>query len=275
MKREGLRHPKTLDLMSRLSINRREAIGLLDLLLDWAMDYAPCGDIGKWSNGVIAGAVEWTGNADDLVNALVGSGWLDENDLHRLVIHDWPDHAPTFHRAKLKKLGLEFLKCYESSGIAPDGSAEPSSEPTTPLLSSPLLKPNQTAAAAAAQQLGNGKTAAAAAEVVTSEEWKKAIPHAKAIREKLRPRDQRLTDSEREWAAKIAVLTLRRGEAWLNTALEGFRGGVKIAEPKAYIHSVLDGELYENHKQRLNSLLARIKLPEEFYAPNQKASQQA
>src|SRR4051812_40196140 len=101
MKREGLRHPKTLDLMARLSINRREAIGLLDLLWDWAVDYAPSGDIGKWTNGVIAGAIEWPGDADELVGHLVGIGWIDEHPTHRLVIHDWPDHAPQFLRAKL------------------------------------------------------------------------------------------------------------------------------------------------------------------------------
>ena len=64
MLREGLRHPKTLDLMARLGINRREAIGLLDLLFDWCIDYAARGDIGKWNNGVIAGAVDWNGDAE-------------------------------------------------------------------------------------------------------------------------------------------------------------------------------------------------------------------
>ena len=136
MRREGLRHPKTLDLMARLCISRREAIGLLDLLFDWCIDYAVRGDIGKWNNGVIAGAVDWTGDADGLVHALVACGWLDEHQSHRLIVHDWPQHAPAFVRLKLKKLGTNFLDCYTD---AVEGSVEGSVEGAIPPLPSPLL----------------------------------------------------------------------------------------------------------------------------------------
>ena len=158
MKREGLRHPKMMDLAARLSINHREAIGLLDLLFDWAIDYAIRGDIGKWTDAVIAGSVGWTEDASTLVTALVESGWLERSKEHRLIIHDWPDHVPMFARAKMKKLRLTFLECYESEKSPennPEASTvatkEPSKEgdtnplPSLPLPSNPL--PPQPAAA--------------------------------------------------------------------------------------------------------------------------------
>lgn len=260
MKREGMRHPKMLDLMARLSINRREAVGLVDLLLDWVMDYAPCGDIGKWNNGVIGNAVEWQGSADELVEALVGSGWLDESELHRLIVHDWPVHAPTFVRAKLKKLGLEFLECYKSTGNIPEASIEGDGDGNTPLLPSPQSPSNQSPAAAAP------KRQAAAAEPISKSEWDEARPIAQKIAKTLRPDGKPLSQSERDWAAKIAVLTRRRGEAWLNVAMEGLKGG-KAKEPKALMHHILDDECQRDGGSRLNRELSRIVIPEEFILP--------
>lgn len=157
MKREGLRHPKMMDLASRLGVNHREAIGLLDLLFDWAIDYAIRGDIGKWTDAVIAGSIGWTEDASLLVTALVDSGWLDRSKEHRLIIHDWPDHVPMFARAKMKKLKLTFVEAYkteETPGNTPEASIvlpkEPSLEgdtnplPSLPLPSNPL--PSQSVA---------------------------------------------------------------------------------------------------------------------------------
>ncbi len=257
MKREGMRHPKTLDLMARLSINRREAVGLLDMLLDWAIDYAPCGDIGKWSNGVICGSVDWPGNADDLVSALVGSGWLDEDKEHRLVIHDWPDHAPMFLRAKLKKVGLSFLSCYS----VPDDSLEASLDGDTPPLPAPPLPANP--APSPPRQ-----RAAAAAEIVSESDWKEATPIARKLSRLIRPSGTRLTDAEREWAAKVAVLSRRRGDAWLNVALEGMkRKGIK--DPQSYMHKLLDDEC-DRAGTRLNRELSQINIPADFIKPVEK-----
>ena len=92
MKRETLRHPKTFDLAARLKCSRPTALGYLTLLWDYTAEVATPGNIGKWSNGAIAGACDWHDDPDIFVGALVASGWLDEDDTHRLVIHDWADH---------------------------------------------------------------------------------------------------------------------------------------------------------------------------------------
>lgn len=109
MKRETLRHPKTLDLAARLNTDRPTALGYLTLLWDFTADSAIQGDVGKWPNGAIARACDWMGDADEFVKALVDAKWLDSDDDHRLLVHDWQDHCERWVRAKLQKLGLQFL----------------------------------------------------------------------------------------------------------------------------------------------------------------------
>jgi len=105
MKRETHRHPKTFELMAQLNCSRPEALGLLELLWDFAKDHAPRGDIGKWPDGAIARACDWAGPPDQFVKALVASKWLDRHELYRLVIHDWHVHAESWVRAKLMNAG--------------------------------------------------------------------------------------------------------------------------------------------------------------------------
>lgn len=93
MKRGTPDHPKTLALQAALRCSRPAAVGLLELLWHWTARYAPAGDVGRWSNGALAQAVGWDGDADALVAALVAAGWLDERPECRLYVHDWSHHA--------------------------------------------------------------------------------------------------------------------------------------------------------------------------------------
>lgn len=144
MKRETLRHPKTLDLAARLSVDRPTALGYLTLLWDFAADMAIQGDIGKWADGSIARACDWMGDPAEFMAALTDSGWVDFDTEHRLLVHDWPDHCERWVHLKLKKLGLDFV----GSGCT-EASTERSIEPTTERSTgaSPprdQTKPNQT-----------------------------------------------------------------------------------------------------------------------------------
>ncbi len=135
MKRETLRHPKLYDLMDRLTCSRPTALGYLNLLWDNTADIAPQGDIGKWPNGAIARLCDWTGNADQFVEALIEAGWLDHSEEFRLVIHDWADHCQNWLRMKLQKLGLEIVssdrpEAVEAAEPIADASAERSPETT-------------------------------------------------------------------------------------------------------------------------------------------------
>lgn len=98
-------HPKTYDLMARLKIEKRDAVGLLHLLWWWAMDNALTGDI-RQPNVAVARAVEWEGDADALVTALVESDWLERND-GSLVIHDWHHRAGAIVEKRLQRKALK------------------------------------------------------------------------------------------------------------------------------------------------------------------------
>ncbi len=141
MKREALKHPKMMDLAWRLQVSRAHAVGILTLLLDWCADVTPQGNIGRWSNGTIAHACDAPIDADAFVDALVGSGWVDRCDDHRLVIHDLEHHSERWWKLKIEKLGLTFLRAKRTTAPAIGGSVEASIEGR---VSRDRTKPNQT-----------------------------------------------------------------------------------------------------------------------------------
>ena len=83
-------------LKSRLDLPKYQVVGVLTALWATTLREARRGDIGRLSDEDIAADMEWEGNAGKLVNCLVDTGWLDRHKVHRLVVHDWPDHAPTW-----------------------------------------------------------------------------------------------------------------------------------------------------------------------------------
>ena len=136
MKIDGLTHPKTKELAFTLEIPLPHAIGLLELLWAFVAQQTPQGNIGKWSNQVIAGEAGWQGDADRFIDALISVGFLDENEDHRLLVHDWSDHAPNWVHAKLKKKGRSI--------IGPDLSADlRESQDPPPEATTSLAKPSQ------------------------------------------------------------------------------------------------------------------------------------
>jgi hypothetical protein len=145
VKREALFHPKMLDLAARLNISQAQAIGHITMLVNWTADFAIQGDIGKWPNGAIARGAGWDASPDTFVDALTEAGWLDPHETHRLLLHDWPDHAERWVKSKLSSLGLTFcmayggLKCNVSKDVSRDTSASTSGDPPRD-----RTKPNQT-----------------------------------------------------------------------------------------------------------------------------------
>lgn len=92
-------------LQRRLGLPRYAVAGLLEMLWIATIKNAPRGDIGRFDNETIAIECDWHGDADDFVNALVEARWLDECAEHRLVVHDWADHAPYFVRGIASRQG--------------------------------------------------------------------------------------------------------------------------------------------------------------------------
>lgn len=136
MKREALRHPKMLDLASRLGIDRARAVGILTLLWDFTADAAAPGHVGKWPDGAIARACEWGTSPGDashdataFVQALADSGWIDPHPAARYLIHDWPQHCERWVKSKLNTLGEDFHPAYSEAKPTPSPDASRDTAP--------------------------------------------------------------------------------------------------------------------------------------------------
>lgn len=144
VKLDALDHPKTFDFASRLGVELPTALGHLELLWAFTGKQAAQGNIGKWPDGAIARACYWMGDPMAFIRALHESGFIDADPTHRFVVHDWRVHAPGWVRAKLKKLGVEFITSEPPSERSSVGSSEPSSDggkqTSEPTSRAPVLK---------------------------------------------------------------------------------------------------------------------------------------
>lgn len=86
------------------------ATGLLERLWHVGISDAFRGDIGKLDNEEIAEMVGWHGDADEFIELLVQEKWLDRHPVHRLLIHDWHEHAPKYVKGNAAKSG-GFYQC--------------------------------------------------------------------------------------------------------------------------------------------------------------------
>lgn len=121
MKRGTPRHRKMRDLARRLNIPLAHAVGIMEMIWHWAGQETPQGDIGLAEDREIAAAADWAGRPSVLVDALVDSRWLDRDDVYRLVIHDWPDHADNSVKKWLDRNGKDFLPVYSNgNGQCPE-----------------------------------------------------------------------------------------------------------------------------------------------------------
>lgn len=98
---------KFKQLQRRLGLRLWQARGLLDTLWAFCKANCPAGDIGRFTNEEIAIGLDWEGDHDALVDALVATRWLDEHDLHRLIVHDWHEHCEdTVHKLLARNVAL-------------------------------------------------------------------------------------------------------------------------------------------------------------------------
>jgi hypothetical protein len=109
MKREAVGHTKMKRLCRRLDLPLWQAIGLLESLWLLTGREAPRGDIGKLTDEDIALGIDYRGDEGAMLEALVGTGWLDRNPDGRLIIHDWADHADDAVHMRLARARLFFV----------------------------------------------------------------------------------------------------------------------------------------------------------------------
>jgi len=133
-------HPKVVRFAAVLGVTRYAAVGLLELLWHLTARYTPCGDVGKWSDQEIAIALGWDGPPTALIHALVASGLLESHPVHRLIVHDWAEHADKAVKQLLARQGRSFVStCGDMCGHV-STSAEISALPE-PVASSQSQKP--------------------------------------------------------------------------------------------------------------------------------------
>ena len=109
MKRAAPNHPKMKTLAAALGIPLAHANGIMERLWHWAAQFSPQGDIGRWSNETIAEELTWdVKDANHIVGALITSNWCDPHDTHRIVLHDWYEHAEDSIHMYLARKGLLF-----------------------------------------------------------------------------------------------------------------------------------------------------------------------
>lgn len=101
-------HPKFKRLKMLLGFNMREVLGTLEGLWHFCGRFTPQGDIGKYPDEEIEAWLEWPGEPGALVSALVQARWLDVSEEHRLVVHDWWDHADDFTHTTVAKRKVKF-----------------------------------------------------------------------------------------------------------------------------------------------------------------------
>ena len=91
-------HPKIKKASRILGVSEAEMIGRLHYLWWWALDYAPDGDVTKYSAEDIESAVDWIGETGKFYQALLDCGFnghcgLLERIQDDVYIHDWHDYA--------------------------------------------------------------------------------------------------------------------------------------------------------------------------------------
>ncbi|EMI40533.1 hypothetical protein [Rhodopirellula sp. SWK7] len=102
MKTGTTSHPKFRSLQKRLDLPIYAVVGILESVWMMAGQFADDGDLSRFTNEQISDAVDWSGDADELIDALVEFRWLDRIETG-LMVHDWLEHCPKYVQDRLSK----------------------------------------------------------------------------------------------------------------------------------------------------------------------------
>lgn len=116
MKAGTQNHVKVRRLKRLLGVPLYQAVGLLETVWLLCSDCCDEGNLGKFTDEEIADYLEWEGPPGMVVNALVEAGWVDRDEKHRLVVHDWLEHCPEFVRERVRKRHMREAKAAKKHG---------------------------------------------------------------------------------------------------------------------------------------------------------------
>lgn len=92
-------HPKVGRLSRRLQVDRSQALAIVVRLLCWTGIQKENGHLNGTEPEDLADVCHWAGDPNRLVEALVGSGWLDQ-EADGLCVHGWMDRQGRVLRAR-------------------------------------------------------------------------------------------------------------------------------------------------------------------------------
>lgn len=122
-------HPKVRKAARLAGINEFEMIGRLHAFWWWAMDYAPTGDITKYTNEDIEDAVDWDGDGGQFANALIDcglgghSGFIEVTSDGQRLIHDWDEYGGRL--LDLKEANRERMRARRARHVTRTTAAQP------------------------------------------------------------------------------------------------------------------------------------------------------
>jgi len=126
VKRGATEHPKMMMLASVLGVQKWGAVGIMESVWHFTAKYAPQGDIGKYSDEMIAAGIGWQDDPKRLIEALLGCGWADLSGQGRPIVHDWSEHADDYADKYLARHGLTY-----ADGRSPRRTADNASKTKT------------------------------------------------------------------------------------------------------------------------------------------------
>ena len=115
-------HPKFANLKAILKQPKGPVAGWLEMIWHFTGRFTPQGDIGKYTDETIETWVEWDGEPGFLIAALIQTGWLDRDDLHRLLVHDWAEHADKATKNSMIRRKLHFVWFLHIASMCSDQS---------------------------------------------------------------------------------------------------------------------------------------------------------
>jgi hypothetical protein len=130
---------KTLSM--RLKLPLWQCVGLLESIWLFCQHNARDGVLTKFTTLEIAAWLGFEGDADDAIEALVSTRWLDRAADGSLSVHDWDDHRPNWLKGNEARWQKQQPSTVPSSLLSTELSTEPSSVLSTELGTVP---PNQT-----------------------------------------------------------------------------------------------------------------------------------
>lgn len=101
-------HPKFADLKAILKQPKGSTMGWLETMWHFTGRFTPRGNIGKYTDAQIEAWLEWDGIPGELMAAFVKAKWIDVDPEHRLLVHDWPQHADKATKNALNRANQPF-----------------------------------------------------------------------------------------------------------------------------------------------------------------------